>query len=171
MREDTDIGPIATEAGRAGIADQVERSIEAGAKLLVGGKNLPGAGYYYAPTALSEIPESAPTYREEVFGPVALLFKVKSVDEAIALANDSTFGLGSSVWTRDESERERFINELEAGLTFVNAMVASDVRLPFGGVKRSGVGRELGSIGIREFVNIKSVVIHEGASAKRSASE
>jgi succinate-semialdehyde dehydrogenase/glutarate-semialdehyde dehydrogenase len=169
--EDTDIGPIATESGRDGIADQVERSVKAGAKLLIGGKKLSGPGYYYAPTALTDIPESAPVYREEVFGPVALLFKVKSIDEAIALANDSHFGLGSSVWTRDVSERERFINELEAGLTFVNAMVASDARLPFGGVKRSGFGRELGSVGIREFVNIKSVVIHEVAAADKAASE
>ena len=169
--EDTDIGPIATEAGRDGIAEQVDRSVKAGAKLLIGGKKLPGAGFYYAPTALTDIPESAPVYREEVFGPVALLFKVKSIDEALALANDSNFGLGSSVWTRDAVERERFINELEAGLTFVNAMVASDARLPFGGVKRSGFGRELGRVGIREFVNIKSVVIHEAASADSSASE
>jgi len=169
--EDTDIGPIATDSGRDGIAEQVERSVKAGAKLLIGGKKLPGPGFYYAPTALTDIPESAPVYREEVFGPVALLFKVKSIDEAIALANDSTFGLGSSVWTRDANERERFINELEAGLTFVNAMVASDARLPFGGVKRSGFGRELGSVGIREFVNIKSVVIHEAAGASKAASE
>lgn len=171
MRDDTDIGPLATESGRDGVAEQVERSVQAGAKLLIGGKKLPGPGYYYAPTALSDIPESAPVYREEVFGPVALLFKVRSVDEAIALANDSSFGLGSSVWTRDASERERFINELEAGLTFVNAMVASDARLPFGGVKRSGFGRELGSVGIREFVNIKSVVIHEAAAAAKPKAE
>ena len=171
MREDTDIGPIATEAGRDGIADQVERSVQAGAKLLIGGKKLPGPGFYYAATALTDIPQSAPAYREEVFGPVALLFKVKTAEEAIALANDSDFGLGSSVWTRDAAERERFVNELEAGLTFVNAMVASDPRLPFGGVKRSGFGRELGSIGIREFVNIKSVVIHDAAPANHPASE
>lgn len=171
MQEDIDIGPIATEAGRDGIADQVERSVQAGAKLLIGGKKLPGPGYFYAATALTDIPESAPAYREEVFGPVALLFKVKSAAEAIALANDSDFGLGSSVWTRDAAERERFVNELEAGLTFVNAMVASDPRLPFGGVKRSGFGRELGNIGIREFVNIKSVVIHDAAPATHPASE
>jgi succinate-semialdehyde dehydrogenase/glutarate-semialdehyde dehydrogenase len=171
MREDTDVGPIATKAGRDSLAEQVERSVQAGAKLLIGGKIIPGPGYYYAPTALTDIPQTAPAYREEIFGPVALLFKVKSADEAIALANDSDFGLGSSVWTRDAAERERFVNELEAGLTFVNAMVASDPRLPFGGVKRSGFGRELGSIGIREFVNIKSVVIHEATPASPPASE
>jgi succinate-semialdehyde dehydrogenase/glutarate-semialdehyde dehydrogenase len=171
MKDDTDIGPLATESGRAGIADQVERSIKAGAKLLVGGKVIDGPGFYYQPTALTDIPESAPTFREEVFGPVALLFKVRSVDHAIALANDSTFGLGSSVWTHDDAERERFVNEVEAGLTFVNAMVASDPRLPFGGVKRSGFGRELGVVGIREFVNIKSVVVHESAQTKRPESE
>jgi succinate-semialdehyde dehydrogenase / glutarate-semialdehyde dehydrogenase len=170
-KEDTDIGPIATESGRDGIADQVDRSVKAGAKLLIGGKKLDGAGYFYAPTALADIPQSAPAFREEVFGPVALLFKVKSAEEAIALANDSAFGLGSSVWTRDDQERELFVNELEAGLTFVNAMVASDPRLPFGGVKRSGFGRELGSIGIREFVNIKSVVVHESAQKDHPSSE
>jgi succinate-semialdehyde dehydrogenase / glutarate-semialdehyde dehydrogenase len=171
MREDTDIGPIATESGRDTIADQVERSVKAGAKLLIGGKKIPGAGYYYEATALTDIPESAPAFREEVFGPVALLFKVKSAAEAIALANDSAFGLGSSVWTTDKAERERFVNELEAGSTFVNAMVASDPRLPFGGVKRSGFGRELGIVGIREFVNIKTVVMHDAAPTEHPSSE
>ena len=171
MREDTDIGPIATESGRDAIAEQVERSVAAGARLLVGGKKLDGPGYFYAPTALAAIPESAPVYRQEVFGPVALLFKVRDADHAIALANDSAFGLGSSVWTRDPAERERFIDELEVGMTFVNAMVVSDPRLPFGGVKRSGFGRELGRVGIREFVNIKSVSVHDSAPATHSESE
>jgi len=171
MNADTDIGPLANESGRDGIADQVERSVKAGAKVLVGGKKLDGPGYYYAPTVLANIPEGAPAYREEVFGPVALLFKVKNIDEAIAFANDSDFGLGSSVWTNDKIERERFVNEIEAGLTFVNSMVASDPRLPFGGVKHSGFGRELGSVGIREFVNIKSVVVHETAPTDHPASE
>jgi succinate-semialdehyde dehydrogenase / glutarate-semialdehyde dehydrogenase len=171
MREDTDVGPLANEAGLKGVAEQVERSIKAGAKLLVGGKKLEGPGFYYAPTALTDIPESAPAYREEVFGPVALLFKVRTIEEAIAVANDSTFGLGSSVWTNDPLERERFVNEIEAGQTFVNAMVASDPRLPFGGVKRSGFGRELGAVGIREFVNIKSVVVHDVAQEKHPESE
>jgi succinate-semialdehyde dehydrogenase/glutarate-semialdehyde dehydrogenase len=171
MKEDTDIGPLATESGRNGVAEQVERSIKAGAKLLVGGKKLDGPGYFYEPTAITDIPQSAPAYRDEVFGPVALLFKVKNIDEAISLANDSAFGLGSSVWTQDDAERERFVNEIEAGLTFVNAMVASDPRLPFGGVKRSGFGRELGVVGIREFVNIKSVVVHAAAQTKHPESE
>jgi succinate-semialdehyde dehydrogenase/glutarate-semialdehyde dehydrogenase len=171
MQDDTDIGPLANESGRDGVADQVERSVKAGAKLLIGGKKLEGAGFFYAPTVLANIPEAAPAYREEVFGPVALLFKVKNIDEAIAFANDSEFGLGSSVWTNDKIERERFVNEIEAGLTFVNAMVASDPRLPFGGVKRSGFGRELGSVGIREFVNIKSVVVHETAPTEHPSSE
>jgi len=171
MKEDTDIGPLATESGRNGVADQVERSIEAGARLLVGGSKIDGPGYYYAPTAITDIPESAPAFREEVFGPVELLFKVRNLDQAIALANDSTFGLGSSVWTHDDAERERFVNEIEAGLTFVNAMVASDPRMPFGGVKRSGFGRELSVVGIREFVNIKSVVVHEAAQTSHPGSE
>jgi succinate-semialdehyde dehydrogenase / glutarate-semialdehyde dehydrogenase len=171
MLEDTDIGPIATESGRRGIAAQVEQSVAAGARLVVGGKSLDGPGYFYAPTMLADIPEKAPAYREEVFGPVALLFRARDLDHAIALANDSSFGLGSSVWTADKREQARFIDELEAGLTFVNAMVASDPRLPFGGVKRSGYGRELGSVGMHEFVNIKSVVVHESAQTEHPSSE
>jgi succinate-semialdehyde dehydrogenase/glutarate-semialdehyde dehydrogenase len=167
MAEATDIGPLATRDGVTSLAEQVERSVAAGAKLLTGGRVLEGPGYFYAPSVLAEIPESAPVYRDEVFGPVALLFKVSSIEAAIELANDSTFGLGSSVWTRDAAEQQKFIDELEAGQTFVNAMVASDPRLPFGGIKHSGYGRELGSYGIREFVNAKSVLIN---GAKRAAS-
>src|SRR5262249_55119258 len=138
MREDTDVGPLATKSGRDGLAAQVERSIAAGARLLTGGHPIAGPGYYYAPTALADIPESAPAYREEIFGPVALLFRPRDLDHAIALANESNFGLGSSVWTHDAHERQRLIDEIEAGMTFVNSMVVSDPRLPFGGVKRSG---------------------------------
>ena len=164
MREDTDVGPLATSDGLEQLATQVERSVAVGTKVLIGGEKMPGAGYFYTPTALAEIPKSAPVYREEVFGPVALLFRVRDIDEAIALANDSSYGLGSSVWTEDAEERRRFIDELEAGLTFVNSMVASDPRLPFGGVKHSGYGRELGSYGIREFVNIKAVYVRDGSA-------
>jgi succinate-semialdehyde dehydrogenase/glutarate-semialdehyde dehydrogenase len=164
LRDDTDVGPLATSDGLESLAAQVERSVAAGARLLTGGKPLPGPGFFYAPTALADIPEAAPAYREEVFGPVALLFRARDLDHAIALANDSRYGLGSSVWTQDAHERRRFVDEIETGMTFVNAMVASDPRLPFGGVKRSGYGRELGALGIREFVNVKSVVVHEAAA-------
>jgi succinate-semialdehyde dehydrogenase / glutarate-semialdehyde dehydrogenase len=160
MLDETDIGPLATRDGVTSLAAQVERSVAAGAKLLTGGQVLNRPGNFYAPTVLAEIPERAPVYRDEVFGPVALLFEVPNIDAAIALANDSSFGLGSSVWTHDPGEQQRFIDELEAGQTFVNAMVVSDPRLPFGGIKHSGFGRELGSYGIREFVNAKSVLIN-----------
>jgi len=154
----TDIGPLATPSIRDGVHDQVRRSIGAGAKLLAGGEPTKGRGNFYPPTVLAEIPQEAPAYREEIFGPVALLFRVENAAAAIALANESDFGLGASVWTNDPAEQELFATELEAGMVFVNAMVASDPRLPFGGIKRSGYGRELGSLGIREFMNAKTVV-------------
>ena len=171
MLDTTDIGPLATPDGVKSLAEQVERSVAAGAKVLTGGRVLEGPGNFYSPTVLAEIPESAPVYRDEVFGPVALLFKVPNIEAAIALANDSTFGLGSSVWTKDANEQQQLIDELEAGQTFVNAMVASDPRLPFGGIKHSGYGRELGSYGIREFMNAKSVLINGAKRAASSQSE
>ncbi len=169
--ESTEIGPLATEGIISEVEEQVQRSIEAGARLLTGGERLERPGFYYAPTVLAEIPEEAPAYREEVFGPVALLFRVSDVEEAIALANDSPFGLGSSAWTEEEAERRRFIEGIEAGMVFINAMVASDPRLPFGGVKESGYGRELGVHGIREFVNIKTVWIGGEAPSAPEAAE
>ncbi|MEX2572013.1 MAG: NAD-dependent succinate-semialdehyde dehydrogenase [Gemmatimonadota bacterium] len=159
LDESTQVGPLATPAIVAEVEDQVNRSIQAGARLLTGGVRLERPGNYYAPTALAEIPAESAAAREEIFGPVASIFRVHDVDEAIAAANDTVFGLGSSVWTNDDRERDRLIEEVEAGQVFVNAMVSSDPRLPFGGVKESGYGRELGVWGIREFVNVKTVWI------------
>ncbi len=158
MDEATELGPLATDSGRSTLAAQVEALVGAGARLLLGGHALDRPGYFYAPTALSEIPRASPGAREEIFGPVALLFRVRDLEDAVAQANDSPFGLGSSVWTRDAAERERFVRGIDAGMTFVNGMVVSDPRRPFGGIKHSGHGRELGASGIREFTNAKTVV-------------
>ncbi|HEX9433708.1 MAG TPA: NAD-dependent succinate-semialdehyde dehydrogenase [Burkholderiales bacterium] len=171
MREDTDVGPLATAQILETVQRQVDESVQAGARLLAGGKRLDRPGNFYPVSALAGIPQGAPAYREEVFGPVALLFKVRDLGEAIELANSSAYGLGSSVWTSDEEERRRCVDELEAGSTFINAMVVSDPRLPFGGVKRSGYGRELSRDGIREFVNVKAVSITERASGAGSHTE
>ena len=137
----------------------MKKTVAAGARVLTGGKPLDRPGNFYAPTVLTDIPKNSPAYKEEFFGPVASIFRVKDIDEAIQVANDSRFGLGASAWTNDPGETERFINELEAGMVFLNKMVASDPRVPFGGVKSSGHGRELSVQGIREFVNIKTVWI------------
>ena len=157
METSTDIGPLATAKIREDLHDQVVRATDSGATLLTGGSKLPGKGYFYAPTVLANISRESPVFHEEFFGPVAMLFRVRGVDEAIELANDSPFGLGSSVWTNDSGEIDRFVDGIEAGQVFVNAPVASDPRLPFGGIKRSGYGRELSAAGIREFVNMKTV--------------
>jgi succinate-semialdehyde dehydrogenase/glutarate-semialdehyde dehydrogenase len=156
---ETDVGPLANEAQVETLTQQVKRSVSDGARLLTGGHRLDRPGCYFAPGILTDISAESPAYREEVFGPVALLFRARDIDQAIAIANDSPFGLGASAWTNDESERQRFITDLEAGMVFINAMVASDPRLPFGGVKQSGYGRELSEHGLREFVNIKTVWI------------
>jgi succinate-semialdehyde dehydrogenase / glutarate-semialdehyde dehydrogenase len=161
----TDVGPLANEAQVKTLEDQLARSVGAGARLLTGGHRLDRPGCYFAPGVLTDITESSPAYHEEIFGPVALLFRVRDIDQAIRLANDSDFGLGASAWTQDRGERDRFVAELEAGMVFINAMVASDPRVPFGGVKQSGYGRELSSQGIREFVNIKTVWIQDNGTA------
>ena len=167
----TQVGPLATEELRGGVDEQVRRSVEAGARVLTGGRIPDRPGWFYEPTVLADVPRESPAYHEEVFGPVAMLFRVDGIDEAIRIANDTVFGLGSSVWTRDEAERRRFVEEIEAGMVFVNAMVASDPRLPFGGVKESGYGRELSVAGIREFVNAKTVYVRDDAGTHRSATE
>jgi succinate-semialdehyde dehydrogenase / glutarate-semialdehyde dehydrogenase len=157
LDESTEVGPLAMPQIVNDIEKQVSASVDAGAQLLTGGKRIGERGNFYAPTVLRDIPESAPVFAEETFGPVASLFRVKSAEEAVQLANATEFGLGASVWTNDEAEINRFVRDIESGQVFVNAMVASDPRIPFGGVKRSGFGRELGVYGIREFVNVKTV--------------
>jgi succinate-semialdehyde dehydrogenase / glutarate-semialdehyde dehydrogenase len=162
MDEATEVGPLATMDVLRSVEEQVQQTVAAGARILTGGKRLERPGNYYQPTVLIDVPANTPAYRDEVFGPVAALFRVRDAAEAIRLANDTGFGLGASVWTSDEAEREYFVEEIEAGMVFVNGMVASDPRLPFGGVKHSGYGRELNAYGIREFVNIKTVCIQDG---------
>lgn len=171
MEQSTELGPLATPSGVADIERDVEKSVAAGAKILTGGKRLPRSGNFYAPTVLTNIPKNSPAYREELFGPVACLFRVKDAAEAIHLANDTRFGLGASAWTNDPNERDLFINELEAGMVFINKMVASDPRIPFGGIKQSGHGRELSVHGIREFTNIKTVWVQEAAQKASGASK
>jgi succinate-semialdehyde dehydrogenase / glutarate-semialdehyde dehydrogenase len=157
--EATELGPLSSAQGLEDLDRDVQATLKAGAKVLTGGKPLDRPGNFYAPTVLTHIPQGSPAHKEELFGPVASVFRAKDFDDAIRIANDSRFGLGASAWTNDDRERERFINELEAGMVFINRMVASDPRLPFGGVKWSGHGRELGVHGIREFTNIKTVWI------------
>jgi succinate-semialdehyde dehydrogenase/glutarate-semialdehyde dehydrogenase len=155
----TDMGPLATTKIRDEIAGQVAKSLSMGARRVSGGDVVDRPGSFYQPSIISDVPENAPAYREELFGPVAIFFKVKSIDEAIALANDSDFGLSSSAWTQEPAEQERFARELEAGGTYINRMTASDQRLPFGGTKNSGYGRELSHEGIHEFVNVKTITV------------
>ncbi|HEY9617401.1 MAG TPA: NAD-dependent succinate-semialdehyde dehydrogenase [Microcoleaceae cyanobacterium] len=159
MLPDTDIGPLATAKIRDEIHQQVQAAVQQGARLVTGGEMLDGVGNYYPPTILTDIPMGAPVAREEFFGPVAMLFRFSDINEAIHLANNIPFGLGASAWTTDPAEQEQLINGIEAGAVFVNGMVKSDPRLPFGGIKRSGFGRELSIQGIHEFVNIKTVWI------------
>lgn len=155
----TRVGPLARGDLRAALEQQVQRSVAQGARLLVGGTRRPGRGYFFAPTVLTQVQSAMPAACEEVFGPVAALIRVRDAAEAICVANDSAYGLGANLWTRDLAAARGWAREIESGQVFINGMVTSDPRLPFGGVKRSGYGRELSAYGIREFVNIQTVWI------------
>jgi succinate-semialdehyde dehydrogenase/glutarate-semialdehyde dehydrogenase len=155
----TEIGPMARGDLVDALTAQVDDAVARGARVLTGGAPLGGAGHFYPPTVLADVPSDARAYREEVFGPVASVFRARDIEEAIALANDTPYGLAASAWTTDPAERDRFVEALDAGQVFINAMVASDPRVPFGGTKMSGYGRELGAHGIREFVLVKTVWI------------
>jgi succinate-semialdehyde dehydrogenase/glutarate-semialdehyde dehydrogenase len=159
MDDDTDVGPLATEQGRTDVEELVADAVDKGASVLCGGQRPDRPGWFYPPTVVTDITTEMRMYAEELFGPVAQLYRVADIDEAITLANDTPFGLSSNAWTDDEQERERFVNELAAGATFINGMTVSYPELPFGGVKTSGYGRELSALGIREFCNAKTVWI------------
>ncbi len=161
MDAETQLGPVSSAGALDELHAQVETAIRSGARLLTGGRKVDRPGSFYEPTVLTDISKDSPAYHEELFGPVACLYRVKNIDAAIELANDTPFGLGASAWTNDETERDRFVNEINAGMVFINKMVASDPRAPFGGVKTSGYGRELGIHGIREFANIKTVWVED----------
>jgi succinate-semialdehyde dehydrogenase/glutarate-semialdehyde dehydrogenase len=168
MQEDTQIGPLATSQIADDLQKQVDAAIGAGGRLLVGGRRFIRTGNFFAPTVIAGLPRDAAVAREETFGPLAFLFKVGSLDDAIALANDTPFGLGASCWTNEISEQQRLAIELQCGSVFFNAPVASDPRLPFGGIKKSGYGRELSAAGMREFLNAKTVVIAATAESLKA---
>jgi len=167
----TDIGPLATRAIRDGLLEQVQESVKLGARLVTGGKAIPGDGWFFEPTVLADAPADAPAYRDELFGPVATLFRARDIDDAIRIANDTDFGLGASAWTQDAKEAERFAREIESGMVFINSMVVSHPAFPFGGVKHSGYGRELAVIGMREFQNVKTVRMKLGAGGRAQSIE
>ena len=175
MLADTQVGPLASEQIVRDLEAQVRDSVARGARLLLGGQRLNRQGFFFEPTVLTDIPEGAPAYHEEMFGPVASVFRARDAADANRIANATKFGLGSAVWTTDAPEAELFARELEAGTVFVNGMVSSDPRFPFGGVKASGYGRELSAYGLREFVNVKTVRMfgldRQGSKAPDSGTE
>lgn len=168
LDQETQIGPLARADLREALDAQVHLSLQQGATALVGGERRSGPGYFYAPTVLTNLSPQMPVAAEETFGPVAAVIRVKDTDEAIEVANDTPFGLGANLWTRDIAAARSLAARIEAGSVFINGMVASDPRLPFGGVKQSGYGRELAEFGIREFVNIQTVWIGSGTGADTS---
>ncbi len=164
MDPDTAVGPLATESGREDVEKYVQDAVDKGATVVVGGTRPDGPGWFYPPTLLTGINEEMAVYSEEVFGPVAALFTVADLDEAIAIANSHPYGLGANLWSEDEEERARFVRDVASGMAFVNGMVTSYPDLPFGGVKQSGYGRELTEVGMREFMNAKTVWIGPSSS-------
>jgi succinate-semialdehyde dehydrogenase / glutarate-semialdehyde dehydrogenase len=171
LQEGVELGPLATAQGVEDLERQVAACVDSGAKVLTGGKRREGRGYYFEPTVLTDLDSDSPASLEEIFGPVAMLFRVRDAAHAVELANSTSFGLGSSVWTQDTQEQQFFREHIEAGMVYFNTMVASDPRAPFGGIKDSGYGRELGSFGIREFVNLKTVWIAEPKPPSHSLAE
>jgi succinate-semialdehyde dehydrogenase / glutarate-semialdehyde dehydrogenase len=156
---DVDLGPLVNADAVETLDQQVRDSVSAGARLVTGGKPLGGPGWFYPPTLLADIPDGAPAHREELFGPVASLFRARDVDDAIRIANDSPFGLGGSAWTTDPDEQRRFVDEVDTGMIYINKFTESTPEVPFGGTRNSGYGRELADVGIRAFVNAKTVWI------------
>jgi succinate-semialdehyde dehydrogenase/glutarate-semialdehyde dehydrogenase len=168
MDPKTQIGPLARRDLLDTLERQVDASVRAGARVLTGGERLTGTGYFFRPTVLANVTSDMPAFREETFGPVAAVVRVRDADEAVRAANDSSYGLGASIWTRDASSGERLARRIEAGSVFVNGMVASDPRLPFGGIKRSGYGRELSEFGAREFTNMQTIWIGPAEGPQRT---
>ena len=170
MEEATKVGPLATESGREDVEELVKDAVDKGARVVTGGQRPDRPGWFYPPTLIAEITPEMRMHREEVFGPVASLYRVPDLDAAVELANDTPFGLGSNIWTDVPEEQERFIRDVEAGMVFVNGMTTSYPELPFGGVKESGYGRELTELGMREFMNIKTVWVGANSGSQHSES-
>jgi succinate-semialdehyde dehydrogenase/glutarate-semialdehyde dehydrogenase len=171
MQRETNIGPLARRDLREALMDQVERSVSSGAHTVVGGTPLNGKGYFLAPTVLDGVNAEMPAFREETFGPVAAVIRARDPQDAVRLANDTEYGLGAALWTQDIERGKQLARRIQAGNVFINGMVASDPRLPFGGVKRSGYGRELGIFGIREFVNVQTIVVGQPSPPARASAE
>ncbi len=169
LRPTTDIGPLVNEAQREEIEGQVKDAVRKRARVEVGGKRVPGPGWFYEPTVLSRVTRAMRVLQEETFGPVAPILAVRDLDAAVREANDSEFGLGASLWTRDLERAERLVRQIESGMVFVNGVVKSDPRMPFGGVKHSGIGRELSRYGLLEMVNIRTVQVFSARGASRAA--
>jgi succinate-semialdehyde dehydrogenase/glutarate-semialdehyde dehydrogenase len=171
MQRETNVGPLAREDLRDALDEQVRKSLSSGAHAVVGGGRVNGKGYYYAPTVLDGVNDAMPAFREETFGPVAAVVRARDPQDAVRLANDTEYGLGAALWTRDLERAKDLARQIEAGNVFINGMVASDPRIPFGGIKHSGYGRELSAYGIKEFVNIQSIVIGQPSAPPRHAAE